>query len=70
MSTQEKIDVVDLWLEISVFAVRMKKAGGENRTRVISLEGWGFTTKLHPRYLCNEDVEIYENNDGMSTENI
>ena len=23
-------------------------AGGENRTRVASLEGWSFTTKLHP----------------------
>ena len=26
-----------------------QKAGGGNRTRVISLEGWSFTTKLHPR---------------------
>ena len=26
----------------------IKKAGEENRTPIISLEGWGFTTKLHP----------------------
>ena len=26
----------------------LKKAGEENRTPDISLEGWGFTTKLHP----------------------
>ena len=24
-------------------------AGGGNRTLVTSLEGWGFTTKLHPQ---------------------
>jgi hypothetical protein len=36
----------------------MKKAGGENRTRVISLEGWGFTTKLHPQ---NKSQEITQN---------
>ena len=28
-------------------------AGGENRTRVASLEGWSFTTKLHPRVRCS-----------------
>ncbi len=32
-----------------VFALRSKKAGEGNRTLVISLEGWSFTTKLHPR---------------------
>ncbi len=26
-----------------------EKAGGGNRTRVTSLEGWGFTPKLHPQ---------------------
>lgn len=26
-------------------------AGGGNRTRIASLEGWSFTTKLHPRRL-------------------
>jgi hypothetical protein len=34
-------------------AVRVRgyeEAGGRNRTDVFSLEGWGFTTKLHPRY--------------------
>ncbi len=28
----------------------MSGAGSENRTRVTSLEGWGFTTKLHPHF--------------------
>ena len=28
----------------------MNKAGDENRTRDNSLEGCGFTTKLHPHY--------------------
>ena len=50
--------------------MRMKKAGGGNRTRVISLEGWGFTTKLHPRYLLYRSSIKYENTTGMSTENI
>ena len=27
----------------------MKKAGDGSRTHVASLEGWSFTTKLHPR---------------------
>ena len=29
------------------------KAGGGNRTRIISLEGWGFTTKLRPHNVKN-----------------
>ena len=28
---------------------RWRKAGGGNRTLVISLEGWGSTIELHPR---------------------
>ena len=28
-----------------------RKAGGGNRTRMTSLEGWSFTTKLHPLYI-------------------
>ena len=27
-------------------------AGGEDRTRAASLEGWNSTTELHPRTLC------------------
>lgn len=41
--------------------MRMKKAGGGNRTRVISLEGWSFTTKLHPRKLRLQQEGILAN---------
>ncbi len=30
-----------------------RKAGEENRTPDVSLEGWGFTTKLHPQTNIN-----------------
>ncbi len=30
-------------------------AGDENRTHVISLEGWGSTIKLHPQINGRED---------------
>lgn len=33
----------------NVYGVFEDGAGGGNRTRVTSLEGWSFTTKQHPR---------------------
>ena len=32
-------------------------AGRGNRTLMISLEGWSFTTKLYPQKQCNSDIE-------------
>ncbi len=31
-----------------------EKAGGGNRTLVTSLEGWSFTTKLHPQFTVSD----------------
>ena len=35
--------------QLSYRPINKKKAGDENRTRINSLEGCGFTTKLHPQ---------------------
>ena len=35
----------------------IKKAGDENRTRINSLEGCGFTTKLHPQKTVSTGIE-------------
>ncbi len=35
--------------KVSSRTIFSQEAGGGNRTRMISLEGWSFTTKLHPR---------------------
>jgi hypothetical protein len=34
--------------QLSYRPIKFEKAGDENRTRINSLEGCGFTTKLHP----------------------
>ena len=41
-----------------ISASRMKKAGEGNRTLVTSLEGWSFTTKLHPHLLLLIDISV------------
>ncbi len=39
--------------------VREEKAGDGSRTHIASLEGWCFTTKLHPHVICYLLLGIY-----------
>ena len=42
-----------------IYNVSFNGAGRGNRTPDISLEGWSFTTKLHPHLLCIFANDIY-----------
>ena len=44
------------------------KAGDGSRTHIASLEGWCFTTKLHPQIILYA-IKIYAGKPNLSTQN-